>query len=285
MILYRFPSLFGSPSPPPIIPSSPDLAHQDQPGPSTPYLALLPPEIPDLEELPFESESSPKLTRPTTPACTMMGHCITLVANPPYFNGNKSKYLGFADLRTTYIGAYCSEFLEDLTKILFVLSYLCNKAGKSCTASRWAINWKHHNSEGFQGLKAEVTMKTFLEELQRAFGDSNAEQVAVAQLIALCKGRRSFADYILDLKMLAADTGYNMVTATNNQGKHKKGDQDNILIKFLECGLSSEIASRFYNTSVPLLKAYGTFKDWCINIEVNTLRNQLCKASYGHAAL
>ncbi|CAK5278678.1 unnamed protein product [Mycena citricolor] len=105
-ISYRFPSSSGSPSPPPIVPSSPDLAHQNQPGPSDPYLALPPPEdeIPDLDELPSEQPPSPP---PHTPAPTMSGHHrITLAANPPYFDGDKSKYLGFVDACTTYIGAY-----------------------------------------------------------------------------------------------------------------------------------------------------------------------------------
>ncbi|CAK5274711.1 unnamed protein product [Mycena citricolor] len=163
-------------------------------------------------------------------------HRITLAANPPYFDGNKSKYLGFVDACTTYIGAYQSEFSLDETKILFVLSYLRNETGTSCAASRWAMNWKQHNSEGFQGLKAGVTSATFLEELQRAFGDSNAEQVAAARLMALRQNRRSFADYISDFEMLAADAGYNVVTSTDDKGEYKKGDQDNILIEFLERG-------------------------------------------------
>ncbi|CAK5278730.1 unnamed protein product [Mycena citricolor] len=281
-ISYRFPSSSGSPSPPPIIPSSPDLAHQNQPGPSNPYLALPPPEdeIPDLDELPSEQPPSPP---PHTSAPTMSGHHrITLAANPPYFDGDKSKYLGFVDACTTYIGAYRSEFSQDETKILFVLSYLRNENGTSCAASRWAMNWKQHNFEGFQGLKAGVTSKNFLEEFQRAFGDSNAEQVAAARLMALRQNKRSFADYISDFEMLAADAGYNVVDTTDDKGEYKKGDQDNILIEFLERGLSSEIASRLYNTGVPLPKAYGAFKAWCINIEANALRDQLRKASYGH---
>ncbi|CAK5277054.1 unnamed protein product [Mycena citricolor] len=82
--------------------------------------------------------------------------------------------------------------------------------------------------------------------------------------------------------MLAAEAGYNVVDTTDDKGEYKKGDQDNILIEFLERGLSSEIASRLYNTGVPLPKAYGAFKAWCINIEANALRDQLRKASYGH---
>ncbi|CAK5279306.1 unnamed protein product [Mycena citricolor] len=283
-ISYRFPSSSGSPSPPPIIPSSPDLAHQNEPGPSNPYLALPPPEdeIPALDKLPSEQPPSPP---PTAPARTMSGHHrITLAANPPYFDGDKSKYLGFVDSCTTYIGAYQSEFSQDETKILFVLSYLRNENGTSCAASRWAMNWKQHNFDGFQGLKAGVTSKNFLEELQRAFGDSNAEQVAAARLMALRQNKRSFADYISDFEMLASDAGYNVVDTTDDKGKYKKGDQDNILIEFLERGLSSEIASHLYNTGVPLPKAYGAFKAWCINIEANALRDQLCKALHAHSA-
>ncbi|CAK5271681.1 unnamed protein product [Mycena citricolor] len=202
----------GSPSPPPIILSSPDLAHQNQPRSSNPYLALLPPEdkIPNLGELPSKQLPTPP---PTTPARTMMGHRITLTTNPAYFD----------------------EFSEDSTRILFVLSYLCNEAGTSYAALRWVMNWKQRNFERFQGLKAGVTTKDFLAELQRAFGDSNTEQVAAAQLMALHQNNHSFADDISDFKMLAADAGYNVVTTTNNQGKYKKGDQDNILIKCLEC--------------------------------------------------
>ncbi|CAK5280807.1 unnamed protein product [Mycena citricolor] len=185
-------------------------------------------------------------------------HRITLAANPPYFDGDKSKYLGFVDACTTYIGAYWSEFSLDETKIFFVLSYLRNESGTSCAASRWAMNWKQHNFEGFQGLKAGVTATSFLEELQRAFGDSNAEQVAAARLMALRQGRR--------------------------KGEYKKGEQDNILIEFLERRLSSEIASRLYNTGVPLPKAYGAFKNWCVNIEANALRDQLRKASHAQSA-
>ncbi|CAK5268160.1 unnamed protein product [Mycena citricolor] len=210
-------------------------------------------------------------------------HRITLAANPPYFNGDKSKYLGFVDTCTTYIGAYRSEFSLDKTKILFILSYLRNETGTSCATSRWAMNGKQHNFKGFQGMKAGVTATSFLEELQRAFGDSNAEQVAAARLMALCQGRRSFADYISNFEMLAADAGYNVVTTTNDQGEYKKGDQDNILIEFLERGLSSQIVSRLFNTGVPLPKAYGAFKNWCVNIEANALRNQLRKASYAHS--
>ncbi|CAK5281453.1 unnamed protein product [Mycena citricolor] len=139
-ISFRFPSSSGSLSPPPILPLLPDLAYQNQPGPSNPYLALPPPEdeIPDLDELPSEQ---PPLPPPTTPASTMSGHHhMTLAANPPYFNGDKSKYMGFVDSCTTYIGAYWSEFSQDETKILFILSYLRNEAGTSCAASRWAMN-------------------------------------------------------------------------------------------------------------------------------------------------
>ncbi|CAK5283471.1 unnamed protein product [Mycena citricolor] len=157
--------------------------------PSNPYLALPPPEdeIPDLDKLPSEPPPSPP---PTTPARTMSGHHrITLAANPPYFDGDKSRYMGFVDLCTTYIGAYWSEFSQDKTKILFILLYLRNKAGTSCAASRWAMNWKRRNFESLNGLKARVTSTTFLEELQRAFGDSNVEQVAAARLMALRQNR------------------------------------------------------------------------------------------------
>ncbi|CAK5283017.1 unnamed protein product [Mycena citricolor] len=102
--------------------------------------------------------------------------------------------------------------------------------------------------------------------------------------MALRQGRRSFADYISDFEMLAADAGYNVVTSTDSKGEYKKGEQDNILIEFLERGLSSEIASRLYNTGVPLPKAYGAFKNWCVNIEANALRNQLRKASHAQSA-
>ncbi|CAK5273427.1 unnamed protein product [Mycena citricolor] len=122
-ILFQFPSLSGSSSPPPILPSSPDLAYQNQPGPTNPYLALPPPEdeIPNLDELPSKQ---PPLPPPTMPAPTMSGHHhITLAAKPPYFNGDKSKYMGFVDSCTTYIGAYWSEFSHNETKILFILSY------------------------------------------------------------------------------------------------------------------------------------------------------------------
>ncbi|CAK5269577.1 unnamed protein product [Mycena citricolor] len=133
------------------------------------------------------------------------------------------------------------------------------------------MNWKQHNFDSFQGLKAGVTANTFLEELQRAFGDSNAEQVATAQLMGLCQNKQSLQT---KSKMLAVDVGYNVVTTTNNKGEYKKGDQDNIFIEFLECGLSGKIASRLYNTGVPLPKAYGGFKAWCINIEANALHDQ-----------
>ncbi|CAK5267058.1 unnamed protein product [Mycena citricolor] len=151
--------------------------------------------------------------------------------------------MGFVDSCTTYIGAYQSEFSLDETKILFILSYLRNEAGTSCAASRWVMNWKQRNFERLNGIKAGVTLATFLEELQRAFGDSNTEQLS-------------------DFEMLAADAQYNVVTFTDSKGEYMKGDQDNILIEFLERGLSSEIASRLYNTGVPLPKAYGAFKDW-----------------------
>ncbi|CAK5265348.1 unnamed protein product [Mycena citricolor] len=213
-ISFRFPSSSGSLSPPPILPLLPDLAYQNQPGPSNPYLALPPPEdkIPNLDELPSEQPPSPP---PTTPASTMSGHHrMTLAANPPYFNGDKSKYMGFVDSCTTYIGAYWSEFSQDETKILFILSYL---------------------------------------------------------------------HYISNFEMLAADAGYNVVTSTDSKGEYRKGDQDNILIEFLECRLSSKIVSRLYNTGIPLPKAYSAFKDWCVNIEANALRDQLRKASHGHS--
>ncbi|CAK5277049.1 unnamed protein product [Mycena citricolor] len=168
-ILFQFPLLSGSPSPPPILPSLPDLAYQNQPGPFNPYLALPPPEdeIPDLDETPVHHPRR----------------------QPPYFDGDKSKYMGFVDLCTTYIGAYWSEFLQDEIKILFILSYLRNEAGTSCAASRWTMNWKQRNFESLNGLKAGVTSMSFLEELQRAFGDSNAEQVAAARLMALRQNR------------------------------------------------------------------------------------------------
>ncbi|CAK5278591.1 unnamed protein product [Mycena citricolor] len=193
----------------------------------------------------------------------MSGHCVTLAANSPYFDGDKSKYLGFVDSCTTYIGAYCLEFLENTTKIFFVLFYLCNEGSTSCAASRWAMNWKNHNFEGFQGLKKGVMAKSFLEELQRLVGESNADQAAAAWLIAQQQNKWSFADYISDFEMLAVNAGYNVVTTTDSKGKYKKGDLDNILIKFLECGLSSKIASHLYNTGVPLPKVYGAFKDCC----------------------
>ncbi|CAK5276854.1 unnamed protein product [Mycena citricolor] len=171
----------------------------------------------------------------------------------------------------------------DETKILFILSYLRNEAGTSCAASRWVMNWKQCNLESLNGVKAGVTSATFLEELQRAFGDSNMEQVTAAQLMALRQNKQSFTDYISDFEMLAADAGYNVVTTTNNKGEYKKGDQDNILMEFLEHGLSSKITSHLYNTGVPLPKVYGAFKDWCVNIKVNALCDQLRKASYGHS--
>jgi len=122
---------------------------------------------------------------------------------PSEFNGNQSAGKVFLTSCRTYIRLCLESFEDDLTKVVWAMSYM--KAGR---AGRWAnCEFEHEVKSGHLCF---INWVDFEDEFQKDFMplDSEAAAVNVLETTSYFQGRWSVDDYLDQFKDLIEDSGY-----------------------------------------------------------------------------
>src|SRR6266446_3008307 len=111
------------------------------------------------------------------------------VATPSPFSGTQDDLDCFKAECSLYLSMRHSEFLDECSNILFVLSYM-----KGGTAGPWAT--QRINSILYPSEAEEVTWAGFVLELDEMFADPNCQATARRKLATLCQGDSSVEELI-----------------------------------------------------------------------------------------
>ncbi|KAL0164214.1 hypothetical protein M9458_039967, partial [Cirrhinus mrigala] len=144
--------------------------------------------------------STPAAAAPPPPAPTPAVQTVTAsprLAFPEKFDGTASKCKGFLLQCTLFVNQQPNLYATDESKIAFVCSLLTGKALEWATAV-WDL-----------GQSTYPTFATFLRSFKEVFQPTPESSEAGEQIVALRQGRRTAADYALDFRTLAAQSGWN----------------------------------------------------------------------------
>ncbi|KAL0192406.1 hypothetical protein M9458_010702, partial [Cirrhinus mrigala] len=119
------------------------------------------------------------------------------LAFPDKFDGTPAKCKGFLLQCTLFVNQQPNLYATDESKIAFVCSLLTGKALEWATAV-WDL-----------GQSTYPTFATFLKSFKEVFQPSPESSEAGEQIVALRQGRRTAAEYALDFRTLAAQSGWN----------------------------------------------------------------------------
>src|SRR5258707_7334261 len=114
------------------------------------------------------------------------------VSAPSPFSGAQDDLDRFKAKCSLYLSMRHSEFPDERSNDLFVLSYM-----KGGSAGPWAT--QKINSILFDAQ--EVTWAGFVEELNQMFADPNCQDTARRKLATLCQGDSSVEELILEVKI------------------------------------------------------------------------------------
>src|SRR5258707_482399 len=116
------------------------------------------------------------------------------VATPSPFSGAKDDLDCFKAECSLYLSMRHSEFPDEHSNILFILSYM-----KGGTAGPWAT--QRINSILYPSEAEEVTWAGFVLELDEMFVDPNRQATARRKLATLCQGDSSVEELIREFKI------------------------------------------------------------------------------------
>ncbi|KAL0202757.1 hypothetical protein M9458_000775, partial [Cirrhinus mrigala] len=119
------------------------------------------------------------------------------LAFPDKFDGTPTKCKGFLLQCTLFVNQQPNLYATDESKIAFVCSLLTGKALEWATAV-WDL-----------GQSTYPTFATFLRSFKEVFQPTPESSEAGEQIVALRQGRRTAAEYALDFRTLAAQSGWN----------------------------------------------------------------------------
>jgi hypothetical protein len=127
-------------------------------------------------------------------------------ANPPEFDGDRSKGLSFLHSCQTYIRLCPEEFRDEQTKIMWAMSYM-----KSGRASKWTariFRWEELPEN--TGYSKFIDWEDFRDEFKKEFTPAHADSLAINRLesAAYYQRTRSLDDYVDEFQDLIADSGY-----------------------------------------------------------------------------
>ncbi|KAL0195339.1 hypothetical protein M9458_008911, partial [Cirrhinus mrigala] len=138
---------------------------------------------------------SPPVVNP--PAAAAAVTASPRLAFPEKFDGTPSKCKGFLLQCTLFVNQQPNLYSTDESKIAFICSLLTGRALEWATAV-WDL-----------GRPAFPSFATFLQSFKAVFQPNPESSEAGEQIMALKQGRRTAADYALDFRTLAAQSGWN----------------------------------------------------------------------------
>jgi hypothetical protein len=127
-------------------------------------------------------------------------------ANPPKFDGDRSKGLAFLNACQTYARLCLEEFPNDQTKIIWAMSYMKADRAQKLTARVFRWEQQPENSDQNRFLDWE----DFREEFRKEFAPSHADALAINRLESngYYQKNRSLDDYVDEFQDLIVDSGY-----------------------------------------------------------------------------
>ncbi|KAL0171117.1 hypothetical protein M9458_031428, partial [Cirrhinus mrigala] len=134
---------------------------------------------------------------PAQPPAVQPAVASPRLAFPDKFDGTPTKCKGFLLQCTLFVNQQPNLYATDESKIAFVCSLLTGKALEWATAV-WDL-----------GQSAYPTFATFLTSFKEVFQPTPESGDAGEQIMALRQGRRTAAEYALDFRTLAAQSGWN----------------------------------------------------------------------------
>jgi len=122
---------------------------------------------------------------------------------PPDFSGDRAAGKAFLTSCRTYICLCPEAFEDDLTKIIWAMSYM--KTGR---ANRWAT--REFEQEAKAGQLRFIDWLDFEEEFRKDFMplDSESAAINVLETTAYFQGKRTVDDYLDQFRDLIYDSGY-----------------------------------------------------------------------------
>ncbi|XP_073701959.1 matrix-remodeling-associated protein 5 [Garra rufa] len=134
---------------------------------------------------------------PVPPTANPAATTSPRLAFPEKFDGAAAKCKGFLLQCTLFVNQQPNLYASDESKIAFVCSLLTGRALDWATAV-WDL-----------GQPTYPTFATFLRSFKEVFQPTPESGDAGEQIVALRQGRRTAADYALDFRTLAAQSGWN----------------------------------------------------------------------------
>jgi len=122
---------------------------------------------------------------------------------PPDFSGDQAARKAFLTSCQTYICLCPEAFEDDLTKVIWAMSYM--KTGR---ANRWAT--REFEQEAKAGQLRFIDWLDFEEEFRKDFMplDSESAAINVLEMTAYFQGKRTVDDYLDQFRDLIYDSGY-----------------------------------------------------------------------------
>ncbi|KAI2644234.1 Transposon Tf2-6 polyprotein [Labeo rohita] len=143
------------------------------------------------------SPVAPTPPAPVLPPAVQPAVASPRLAFPDKFDGTPTKCKGFLLQCTLFVNQQPNLYATDESKIAFVCSLLTGKALEWATAV-WDL-----------GQSTYPSFATFLSSFKEVFQPTPQSGDAGEQIMALRQGRRTAAEYALDFRTLAAQSGWN----------------------------------------------------------------------------
>jgi len=167
-------------------------------------LARLGPEQAQNVQDPLPTRPARRSPTPSIPASSAGRKKLPLKPSfPPDFSGDRAAGKAFLTSCQTYIRLCPEAFEDDLTKIIWAMSYM-----KTRCANRWAT--REFEQEAKAGHLRFIDWLDFEEEFRKDFMplDSESAAINVLETTAYFQGKRTVDDYLDQFRDLIYDSGY-----------------------------------------------------------------------------
>lgn len=155
--------------------------------------------------------------------------------------------------------------------MLYTISLLRDKDGKTCTASDWVRNWlRRQYPKGV--YDTSYTFANLIEELKAAFEDQNLSQIAQTKLISFKQGKLELTEFLQQFEILAEQAGYSVAKDTAFNA---------FLIELLESNVSHNLIKNMYVGGSAIPTTYNDFKMRLWQIDANYQRELIRRNRQG----
>lgn len=187
-------------------------------------------------------------------------HC----EKPQDYDGDFKRWAAFEQDVVVYLTAAREDFDDDMSKILFVLSYM-----KQGTAATWAQNWRtEHTLNGRLILFQGDTFDTFFTSLVDSFKNPNVKRDAQHELARMRQGSNTAEEFFQKFEIKRRE-------AELNNDRH-----DDIMVNYLEHALNMSLVDAVMRVYPPI-EGYDEWKSTAIAIDAVERRRKEVRQQRG----